>query len=137
MDTLERQVTLPVERQEAWDLLTQPDHLSGWLGADVQLDPAPGEMGRVRDHDGTLRHLVVETVDPGRRIAWRWWSAEEPGEVSQVEISLVPAEAGTTVRVVEELVGATAVAQARTGEAWSHRLLHLEALLLVAAAVRG
>ena len=42
------------------------------------------------------------------------------------------------MRVVEELVGATPVAQARrAGEAWSHRLLHLEALLLVAAAVRG
>ena len=54
-----------------------------------------------------------------------------------MEISLVPAAEGTTVRVVEELVGATPVAQAQAGEAWSHRLLHLEALLLIAAAVRG
>jgi hypothetical protein len=39
---------------------------------------------------------------------------------------------------VEELLPApTAVAQARASEAWAHRLLHLEALLLVAAAVRG
>ena len=41
------------------------------------------------------------------------------------------------MRVVEGLVGATPVAQAQAGEAWSHRLLHLEALLLIAAAVRG
>ena len=137
MDAIEREVTLPVELEEAWGLLTRPDDLPGWLGAEVELDPTPGEAGRVVDHDGTVRRLVVETVDAGRHIAWRWWSDEDPDEVSHVEISLVPTERGTSVRVVEELVGSAPVARARAGEAWSHRLLHLEALLLVAAAVRG
>ena len=137
MDAVEREVNLPVELEEAWQLLTGPEHLPGWLGAEVQLDPTPGQPGRVVDHDGTVRRLVVETVDAGRRIAWRWWSDVDPGEVSRVEISLVPAEHGTAVRVVEELGRTAPVAQARAGEAWSHRLLHLEALLLVAAAVRG
>ena len=137
MDAIETQVVLPVDVEEAWRLLSCPDDLAGWLGAEVELEPAPGRAGRVRDHDGTEHQLVVSTVDVGQRIAWHWWTDDDPGQVSHVEISLVPAETGTTVRVVEELVGESPVAQARAGEAWSHRLLHLEALLLVAAAVRG
>jgi len=137
MDAIERQVTLPVDVDEAWELLTRPDDLPGWLGAEVELDPAPGRSGRVLDDDGTLRRLVVDTVDDGRRIAWRWWTDEAPHEVTQVEITLLPATGGTTVRVVEQLSCSTPMARARAGEAWSHRLLHLEALLLVAAAVRG
>jgi uncharacterized protein YndB with AHSA1/START domain len=136
MDAIEREVTLPVELEEAWELLTRPENLPGWLGAEVELDSTPGRPGRVVDHDGTVRRLITDTVDPGRRIAWRWWSDGDPDEVSHVEISLAPAEQGTSVRVVE-LVRAAPMAQARAGDAWSHRLLHLEALLLVAAAVRG
>jgi uncharacterized protein YndB with AHSA1/START domain len=137
MEAVERHVTLPVELEEAWRLVTCPDELRGWLGAEVALDPVPGSAGRVVDHDGRERRLVVDVVEPGRRIAWRWWSEEAPDQPSQVEISLVPTAEGTTVRVVEGLLGATPVARAQAGEAWSHRLLHLEALLLVAAAVRG
>jgi uncharacterized protein YndB with AHSA1/START domain len=137
MDAIERQVTLPVELEEAWTLLTGDDDLPGWLGAEVELHPTPGAAGRVVEHDGTVRRLVVDTVDAGRRLGWCWWSDEDPAEVSRVEITLAPADGGTTIRVVEEVVGAAPVARARAGEAWSHRLLHLEALLLVAAAVRG
>jgi hypothetical protein len=60
------------------------------------------------------------------------------GPASRVEITLSPAEEGTRLTVVERpLEPATAQASAAASGAWSHRLLHLEALLLVAAAVRG
>jgi hypothetical protein len=36
-----------------------------------------------------------------------------------------------------EHVAPVATARAANADAWSHRLLHLEALLLLAAAVRG
>jgi uncharacterized protein YndB with AHSA1/START domain len=80
----------------------------------------------------------VDEVEAGRRLAWRWW-AEGDAASSRVEITLVPGDAGTEVRVVEELLPSRPAAQAsaRASEAWSQRLLHLEALLLVAAAVRG
>lgn len=86
-----------------------------WLGAEVVLDPTPGGVGEVVDDDG---------------------------DVSRVQITLVPVEGGTRVHVVEELapepaLGLRAEARAGATEAWSHRLLHLEALLLVAVAVRG
>ncbi len=141
MDAVERQVTLPTDLEGAWDLLTRADDLAAWLGAEVELDPTPGSHGAVVDHDGSTRRLVVDEVDHQRRLAWRWW-ADGDEAPSRVEITLVPSDRGTVVRVVEELLPqptATlrASARAASGEAWSHRLLHLEALLLVAAAVRG
>jgi uncharacterized protein YndB with AHSA1/START domain len=91
----------------------------------------------VVDLDGTVRRLVVEEVTPGHRLVWRWWDESTADPASRVEIALVPAPDGTTVRVREAIAATSPVASARAGEAWSHRLLHLEALLLVAAAVRG
>ena len=141
METVERHVTLPAGPDEAWELLTDPDDLAAWLGREVALDPTPGATGVVVDHDGTRRRLVVDEVEAGRRLAWRWWTDGDT-ESSRVEITLAPAARGTAVRVVETLAAGTtgesaASASACASEAWSHRLLHLEALLLVAAAVRG
>ena len=130
METISRQVTLPTDLEEAWDLLTD----AGWLGAQVELHPVEGAPGTVVDHDGTRRHLVVEQVAEGERLAWRWWT-DDDRDVSRVEITLAPVEDGTRVTVTE--AAATSVARAQAGDAWSHRLLHLESLLLVAAAVRG
>jgi uncharacterized protein YndB with AHSA1/START domain len=143
MEIVERQVFLPTDREEAWGLLTRPEDLAGWLGDSVTLDPTPGSRGEVIERDGTRRRLVVEEVDTGRRLSWRWWTdGDGPDAQSRVEIDLVPTDDGTLVRVVERAVPGPArptggQAMARSGEAWSHRLLHLEALLLLAAAIRG
>lgn len=139
MDTVERQITLPAAKNEVWELLTSPAELARWLGDDVVLDPTPGADGHVVERDGTRHALVVDEVDPGRRLAWHWWPDAEPTAApSRVEITLVPTDHGTTVRVVEHLARSAPIeASARVADAWSHRLLHLEALLLVAAAVRG
>jgi uncharacterized protein YndB with AHSA1/START domain len=137
MDAVTREIILPVDVEEAWELLTRPDDLAAWLGREVQFDPTPGAAGRVVGHDGAVHRLVIDAVEPSRRLAWHWWDESAPAESSRVEITVTPTEHGTAVRVVEALRGAAPVAQARASEAWSHRLLHLEALLLVAAAVRG
>ncbi len=140
MGTVERTITLPTDVEDAWALLTRPEDLTAWLGDEVELDPTPGARGRVVERDGTQRALVVEQVAEGRRISWRWWpEADGPEQgASRVEITLTPTDAGTLVRVLEQPVaGAAPVASARAGEAWSHRLLNLEAHLLLAAAIRG
>ena len=61
METVERHVTLPADLDEAWELLTDPDDLAGWLGARGRARARPRERpGRVVDHDGTR-------AAPGRR----------------------------------------------------------------------
>ncbi len=141
MDTaaVERRVTLPTDAEEAWALLTEAEHLADWLGAEVELQPEPGAGGLVVDHDGTRRRLVVDEVDVGRRLAWHWAEEGDEGRlgvVTRVEVTLTPEDQGTRLLVTERAVESTPV-QASAGSAWSHRLRHLEALLLVAAAVRG
>lgn len=141
METVERTVTLPTDVEAAWDLLTDPAELAAWLGDDVVLHPVPGASGRVLERDGTERSLVVDEVDEGRLLSWRWWvDGDDPDQAaSRVAITLSPTPDGTLVRVTEQLPPTTrvAVARAAAGEAWSHRLLHLESLLLLAAAIRG
>lgn len=146
METVERHVTLPATREEVWALLTRPEDLSTWLGDDVELEPTSGAAGLVVERDGSRRSLVVEEVVEGHRLSWRWWrEGDDPAtHHSRVEITLSPTDDGTVLRVVEQPVGGShpdapaAGAQARaSAAAWSHRLLHLEALLLLAAAVRG
>lgn len=141
MDAVERHVTLPTDLDQAWELLTRPDDQSGWLGAEVDLEPTPGHEGLVVDHDGTRRRLVVEQVDAERRLTWRWWvDGDDEAEASEVAITLAPTRDGTLLTVTERPLATGPQASAATGRpaaAWSHRLLHLEALLLVAAPVRG
>jgi uncharacterized protein YndB with AHSA1/START domain len=147
MSAVERHLTLPAHPAVAWELLTDPGELVRWLGAEVELPAEPGAPGLVVDHDGTRRRLVVDEVDAARRLAWHWAVEEHDGRVgpvSRVEITLTADDDGTRVHVTEAPVeqGPTTSASASAaasgaGEAWSHRLLHLEALLLVAAAIRG
>ncbi|MGQ0434244.1 MAG: SRPBCC domain-containing protein [Microthrixaceae bacterium] len=139
MDAVERQITLPTPLDEAWELLTHPDELGRWLGDDVALTLVPGATGHVVDPDGQRRSLVIDEVEHGTRISWHWWPDDDPtAPPSRVEITLAPVDTGASVRVVEHLpTNAGPVAEASAAAAWSHRLLHLEALLLVAAAVRG
>ena len=114
METVERHVTLPTDLDEAWELLTDPADLAGWLGREVVLEPVPGATGSVVEHDGTRRHLIVDEVEAGRRLAWRWW-VEGDDETSRVEITLAPAEQGTAVRVVETLAAGTTGRVRRAG----------------------
>lgn len=136
----ERDVILPTDLDRAWQLLTRADELAAWLG-EASFDPLPGAAGALVEPDGTRRRVVVDEVDPARCLSWWWWRDGDDNEASHVELTLVPAPGGTLLRVVERALpgspAAGAQARAQAGEAWSHRLLHLEALLLVAAAIRG
>lgn len=143
--TVTRSVTLPADLDTAWELLTDPAELATWLG-DADLRPEPGAAGHLVEEDGTRRRVVVDEVEEGRRLVWLWGEEDADGQVgavSRVELVLAPEEDGTTRLVVTEEPAeplspqASAAHRARAGEAWSFRLLHLEALRLVAAAVRG
>jgi uncharacterized protein YndB with AHSA1/START domain len=140
-DAITRSVTLDTDAAAAWALLTRPEDLAGWLGTDVVLDPTPGAAGAVTDHDGTRRRLVVDEVDEGRRITWRWWNDDDAAG-SQVELTVTPGTDGTLVTVIERPMPAPAGPQAMArahasaavvADAWGGRLLQLETLLLLAA----
>jgi uncharacterized protein YndB with AHSA1/START domain len=99
MATVEREITIPATPAEVWPALTQSDEVSVWFGADVELDVRPGGRGVFRWSDGTVRHAVVEEVEPEHRLSFRWLEAIPS---NRVEITLDEVAEGTRVRVVEQ-----------------------------------
>ena len=114
--TVERQVELDASPDAVWDAVCAPET---WLADEGSLDLREGGDGVLTD-DGVQRRVVVETVEEGRRLVYRWWRDDE-GDASRVEITVVPG-GGPTRLVVREtrLAGATALMSA--ARRWELRL---------------
>jgi uncharacterized protein YndB with AHSA1/START domain len=109
MAAVEREITVPAPPGRVWPAVTHSDQVSAWFGARVELDARPGGRGVFRWPDGTERHVVVEDVEPERRLSFRWLPFQrtahgevEPLPSTRVEITLDEVAEGTRVRVVEQ-----------------------------------
>jgi uncharacterized protein YndB with AHSA1/START domain len=101
VSTVRREIVLPVERDRAWSLLTEPAELREWLADEVELEPEEGAPVRaVWFGSGEERAGVVEEVEDGRRLRFRW-DDDATGIPSRVEWTLDDAPGGTRV-IVEE-----------------------------------
>jgi uncharacterized protein YndB with AHSA1/START domain len=116
-ESVEREVTLPVPVEEAWEAVTEPEELEEWLADEVELDLEEGGAARFRWDDGTERTGTIELVAEPVRLAFRWDDGTERG-ASFVELTLIPVDGGTRVRVVESgplaLAGRGPVARLRS-----------------------
>jgi uncharacterized protein YndB with AHSA1/START domain len=102
--SVERKITVPVDPERAWRLVTEPEHLEQWFAERVEIDPTPGAPVRVVGDDGGERHGVVEEVDAPRRLRFTWYAPPD-GPPSTVEIEVTPERDGSRISVVErELV---------------------------------
>ena len=90
MSDVTRDITLPVEPDEAWEALTDPELLAEWLGEDGQ--------------------ALVEEAEPSERLVLWLYEDDDPG--SRVELRLVAVPDGTRVTVTEAPVGPFAMAGA-------------------------
>jgi len=89
MPVVNREVVLPVPRERAWELVTEPEELQTWLAEDVEFEAEEGALVRIDDRDG-----VVEHVEDGERIVFTWGD-------SMVEWVLEDHPAGTRFVVTE------------------------------------
>ena len=94
--TVEREITVPVDPERAWQLVTEPEHLEQWFAERVELDPTPGAPVRVVGDDGGERHGVVEEVDAPRRLRFVWYAPPD-GPPSTVEIEVTPEHDGSRI----------------------------------------
>ena len=93
MPVVNREVVLPVPRERAWELVTEPEELETWLADDVEFEPHEGAPLRTEDGED-VREGVVEHVEHQERIVFTW------GE-SIVEWVLEDHPAGTRFVVTE------------------------------------
>ena len=101
--SVEREITVPVDPERAWRLVTEPEHLEQWFAERVEIDPTPGAPVRVVGDDGGERHGVVEEVDAPRRLRFTWYAPPD-GPPSTVEIEVTPERIGSRFWVVEREV---------------------------------
>jgi len=117
-ESVTRAVVLPAPRAEVWRALTNLELLAGWLGEVIELEPTPGGGVAVREPDGAIRRGLVERVEPGRLLAFRWrrlagvGDALQVGEATRVAFELREEGSGTRLTVTEE---PTALVVAGTG----------------------
>jgi hypothetical protein len=90
-----REIVLPVDRDTAWEAVTD---LERWLVAGGSLELSPGAEGELTLPGGETRWASVEEVTPGELLSF-WWHAPD-ALATLVEVSLVDADAGRATRVV-------------------------------------
>jgi len=93
MPVVNREVVLPCDRERAWELITEPSELEGWLADEVDFEPEEDAPLRVVD-GGETREGIVEEVTEGERIVFRWGD-------SRVAWELTDAPGGTRFIVTE------------------------------------
>lgn len=90
-----REITLPVDRDTAWEAVTDLDR---WLTNGGSLDLEPGAEGELTLTGGETRWATVEEVTPGELLSF-WWHADG-ALAALVEVTLIDADAGRATRVV-------------------------------------
>jgi len=98
MPVVNREVVLPVPRERAWELVTEPAELETWLADEVDFEPEEGAPLRTQD-GGEVREGVVERVEAEERIVFSWGD-------SMVEWRLEDHPGGTRFVVTEHRIAA-------------------------------
>jgi uncharacterized protein YndB with AHSA1/START domain len=119
---VEREMLLPASPDEVWESLADPERLSEWFGADVEGRIEPGEVLTFTDADGTQRRAIVEFVEPGQRLVFRYLPFEKTPdgasrrrESSRVAIHIEPYDGETVIRITETRVGSAGTPRPQIG----------------------
>jgi uncharacterized protein YndB with AHSA1/START domain len=98
MEPIARQIVIDAPPEVVWRTITEPEQISRWFADRVEIDLRPGGAGVLTFDDGCsgstmAAALVVDTVEPPRRFAFRWChpEGETPGPSNSmlVEFTLV------------------------------------------------
>jgi len=131
MAELVREIHIKTGPEVVFDYLVDPVKYVEWGGTEADLDPRPGGIYQVL-MGGTHRSVgeFLEVV-PNERVVFSFGWAEPghpiPSGSTRVEISLLPDELGTTVRLTHSGLPDDAVSDHTRG--WSHYLDRLEVVV--------
>jgi uncharacterized protein (TIGR03086 family) len=102
---IEKSVLVPLDPDQTFALLTEPERLRRWQGITARVDLRAGGEYRWTIIPGNSAGGTYTEVEPGRRVVFTWaWEGPDglPPDSSTVTITLEPTEGGTTVRLVHE-----------------------------------
>ena len=119
--TAEKSVLVPLDPDETFALLTEPERLRRWQAVTARVELRAGGQYRWTINPGHTASGTITEVEPGRRIVFTWgWedSDDLPPGASTVTITLEPAEGGTNVRLVHS--GLTPEQASGHLEGWNH-----------------
>lgn len=109
--TVRRTITIAAPTSAVWDAVTRPEKIAQWFGQRVSLEPVAVGAEGVIGFDGYGDFpVIVEAVDPGRLISYRW-SNENARPVSPVD----PAHSTVFTFTLEEREGGTILTVVETG----------------------
>jgi uncharacterized protein (TIGR03086 family) len=126
MVVAEKSVLVPLDPDQTFALLTQPERLRRWHTVTARIDLRAGGDYRWTIVPGHTAAGKVVEVEPGRRLVISWgWEGDDglPPGASTVTITLEPAHGGTMVRLVHE--GLTDEQATGHLQGWEHYLARL------------
>jgi uncharacterized protein YndB with AHSA1/START domain len=126
--TVEREIAIEAMPETVWELLTDPDRATLWMGQSATFDLRPGGRYRVEVLPGHVASGEFVEVDPPRRLVhtfgWEAGSSVSPGSTT-VEYELLPSGEGTLLRLTHrDLPGTEAAAGHAHG--WEHYLVRVD-----------
>jgi uncharacterized protein YndB with AHSA1/START domain len=108
---VEREIELDLTPAELWAAVCDP---TSWLADEGSLAIVPGGEGRLVD-DGVARRALVEEVEPGRRLVFRWWDEHgDRSDESRVELTVLSAPISSVLTIRETRPATTPRATAST-----------------------
>lgn len=125
---LVNEIFIDAEPELVYRFVTEGDLMKRWIGAEVEIEPKPGGIYRVKFDKEAARGSYVEVI-PNRKVAFTWGyeSAQmgmAPGS-SLVEITLEPRATGTLVRLIHHRLPSDEATRAHN-EGWQHYLARLK-----------
>lgn len=104
---IQRETSLPVDRETAWQAISDPESLEAWFAERAEVEARPGGRVSFTLAGGERRDGFVEEVSEGERLVFWWGAAEGERELSRVELELADDGDGTALRVTETLAAIT------------------------------
>jgi uncharacterized protein (TIGR03086 family) len=119
--TIETSALVPLDADQTFALLTEPERLRRWQGISARVDLRAGGEYRWTVVPGANASGTFVEIEPGKRLVFTWgWEGNDavPPGSSTITITLEPVEGGTNVRLVHE--GLTEEQEGGHLEGWTH-----------------